>query len=235
MYLLYLDDAGSVTNASDTHVVLAGIAVFERQIHFLDSELSKLANDIAGAQGEDLEFHGSHMLPGKGYWRSIRDPKQRRRYIAEALATFDRLKGKRVLFGAVVEKSVVSPDDALEVAFEQVISRFDRFLNRINQKRKDKQRGLLVLDKSTRETALQGLSRDFKLKGHSWGRTRNLADVPFFVDSRATRIVQFSDLVAYALWRHFEKGDSEFYKLIETAFDAEGGVRHGLYVTRNSE
>ena len=33
MYLLYLDGSGSVRNPNERHFVLAGIAVFERQIY----------------------------------------------------------------------------------------------------------------------------------------------------------------------------------------------------------
>ncbi|MEM0900130.1 MAG: DUF3800 domain-containing protein [Pseudomonadota bacterium] len=229
LFLLYLDDAGSVSNASDRFVALAGISVFERQAHFFDEALNELAIDIAGSQSEQLEFHGSHMLPGKGFWRSIRSKQERRGHLAKALSCSDRLRGERALFGAIVEKQHVSPEDAMEVAFEQVVSRFDHFLRRINQRRSDKQRGLIILDKSTKETALQQLARDFKLSGHTWGKTRNLADVPFFVDSKATRLVQYADLVAYSLWRAYEKQDTEFFKIIETAFDANGGVRHGLH------
>ena len=46
MYLLYLDDAGSVSNESDRFVALAGIALFERQVHFLDQDLERLAEEI---------------------------------------------------------------------------------------------------------------------------------------------------------------------------------------------
>jgi hypothetical protein len=229
MYLLYLDDAGSVLNSSDTHVVLAGIALFERQVHFLDRLLSDLAAEIAPQAPHELEFHASHMHAGKGFWRSIKDRAVRRRLLAEALSKGDQLKGKWALFGVAVEKKSVSPDDALEYAFEQVISRFDRFLGRMHRKH-NTQRGLLILDRSTQETRLQGLTRDFRQNGHRWGRLNNMVDVPFFADSRATRAIQYADMVAYALWRHYEKGDSEFFNIIETAFDAEGGVRHGLHV-----
>jgi Protein of unknown function (DUF3800) len=233
MYLLYLDDAGSVSNSSDTHVVLAGIALFERQVHLLDQSLGGLASEIAPHSPNELEFHASHMLAGKGFWRSIPDRSQRRRDLAAALSKADSLQGKWALFGAVMEKQAVSPDDALEYAFEQIISRFDRFPGRMH-KRNNTQRGLLILDKSTQETRLQGLTRDFRLNGHRWGRLNNLVDVPFFVDSKATRAVQYADMVAYALWRHFEKGDGEFFNIIETAFDKEGGVRHGLHVMQSA-
>lgn len=198
MYLLYLDDAGSVSNSSDKHVVLAGIALFERQVHFLDGLLNGLAAEIAPQAPLELEFHANHIQNGKGFWRSIGDRAQRRRHLAAALSKADQLQGKWALFGAVIEKQAVSPDDALEYAFEQIISRFDRYLGRMHKKN-NTQRGLLILDKSTQETRLQGLTRDFRLNGHRWGRLNNLVDVPFFVDSKATRAIQYADMVAYAL------------------------------------
>ena len=79
------------------------------------------------------------------------------------------------------------------------------------------------------EVRLQSLATEFKTIGHTWGVTRNLADVPLFVDSRATRLIQYADLVAYAMWRKFEKGDDEFFNEIADKFDSEGGVVHGLH------
>ena len=60
-----------------------------------------------------------------------------------------------------------------------------------------------------------------------------MVDVPFFVDSKATRGIQYADLVAYALWRKFERGDTEFFDVIANWFDSEGGVMHGLHHYRN--
>ena len=56
------------------------------------------------------------------------------------------------------------------------------------------------------------------------GTMTNLVDVPLFVDSRATRCVQYADLVAYAMWRKYERGDSEFFDVIADWFDSEGGL-----------
>jgi hypothetical protein len=235
MYILYLDDAGSVGNPSDTHVVLAGVALFERQIYFLDQKLNELASKIYPEDKFALEFHANHMLTGKGFWRSIKDRPQRRRHLAEALASLDGVTGHKALFGVVVEKSAVSPQDALEYAFEQICSRFDQMLDRQNRKLKKHekhktQRGLLVFDKSTKETRLQALTKEFRHNGHTWGKLKNFVDVPFFVDSEATRAIQYADMVAYALWRKYEKDDPEFFSVIETAFDCFGGVRHGLHL-----
>ncbi len=73
------------------------------------------------------------------------------------------------------------------------------------------------------------MARDFKSTGHTFGRLRNLAEVPVFIDSEASRLIQLADLVAYALFRHHEFNDSTYYDVIRNSFDSEGGVVHGLY------
>lgn len=227
MYLLYLDDAGSVKSRDERYFVLSGICLFERQIYYLSRGLDELAKAICPQDHEALEFHGSHMLSGKGFWSSIRDKSERAAHIRHALEECMKLQGKWTLFGVVVEKAEVSPEDPIEFAFEQICTRFDAFLKRQYQQR-NKQRGLIILDKHTKETRLQTLANKFVKSGHRYGQLRNLVDVPMFVDSSATRLIQFADLVSYALWRKFERGDAMFFDVIKGAFDSEGGVVHGL-------
>lgn len=227
MFLLYLDDAGSVGSKDEKHFVLSGICLFERQVYHLNKALDAYAAEILPSEPNRLEFHGSHMLPGKGFWRSIRDPRIRRTHIRRALAQCQVLQGTWGLFGVVVEKAAITPEDPIEFAFEQISARFDAFLKR-EYRQGNNQRGLMILDKSTRETRLQTLATEFRNDGHRYGVLRNLADVPMCVDSEATRPIQFADLVSYALWRKFEKGDSEFFDVISGDFDQEGGVDHGL-------
>jgi hypothetical protein len=50
------------------------------------------------------------------------------------------------------------------------------------------------------------------------------------MDSRASRLIQLADLVAYAIFLKFERNDDRYFKTIQGCFDAEGGVQHGLYV-----
>jgi hypothetical protein len=75
----------------------------------------------------------------------------------------------------------------------------------------------------------QALAKEFKSSGHSFGKTRNYAEVPVFIDSEASRLIQLADLVSYAIFRHFEFNDSRFYDVISGCFDSDGGVVHGLY------
>lgn len=230
MHILYLDDAGSPKNAAERHFVLAGVSVFERQTFYLETELDKLAATLDHPEPKKLEFHGNQILAGRGYWRKF--PQSRRRTVLlDALACVRRLYGQWALFGVVVDKAAVSPEDPVEYAFEEIASRFDKTLRRMHLDG-NSQRGLIVFDKSTMETRIQALTTEFRFSGHRNGKLHNLADVPFFVDSAASRLVQFADLVSYALWRRYEKDDSEFYDVIDGMFAAEGGVTHGLLVKR---
>jgi hypothetical protein len=103
----------------------------------------------------------------------------------------------------------------MEIAFEDLSSRFDLMLGRVaTAHRGENQRGLIILDESTYETTLQRLARDFRLHGTRWNNIRHIAEVPLFVDSRASRCVQVGDHVAYAVFRRCEYSDTSFLDII---------------------
>lgn len=225
MHLLYLDDSGAVGNPSDRHIVLAGLSVFERVPHWLCKNLDRIAEEVWPDNPLGLEFRGVDILTGRKHWRGV-SPAVRQQTYERVLEAISRSTTVR-LFGAAIHKSAISPDDPMEAAFEQVINRFDRMLGRLH-KGGDTQRGLVVLDKSSYETSLQGLATTFRTEGHKWGQLHNLSEVPFFVDSKATRLIQCADLIAHAVRRYYERGDSTYFDIIKGSFDAEGGVVHGL-------
>ena len=235
MYLLYLDDAGSLTDSSQRHFILAGIALFERQTHWLQTELDNLVGTLGHPDPDQLELHANQIFAGRNWWRRMPQRGQRRQVILDGLAAPKALHGVWRLFGAVIDKQALSPSDPIEYAFEQLSSRFDHFLRRLHRQG-NSQRGLIILDKTAKaqqEMRLQSLAAEFKTVGYTWGVTHNLADVPLFADSRSTRLIQYADLVAYALWRKYEKGDDEFFDVISGDFDREGGVVHGLHHYKN--
>jgi hypothetical protein len=225
MHLLYLDDSGSVDNPTDRHIVLAGVSVFERQPHWLSQELDRIAADIWPDNPYGLEFRGADIRGGKKHWRGVPRDTREAAY-RNAMTVLARSSHVR-LFAVAVHKAAASPDDAMELAFEHVSNRFDRMLGRLHVNN-DTQRGLIILDESSYETSLQRLARDFRANGHRWGKLYNLCDVPLFVDSRATRMIQYADMVAHAVRRYYENGDAMLFEIVAPKFDAVGGVTHGL-------
>jgi len=225
MHLLYLDDSGSVRNRDDRHVILAGLSLDEKSPHWFSLGLDKIAATVWPDNPKGLEFRGADIFSGKKHWRGIGRDDRLHAY-CEALR-FVGTSTKVRLFGASIHKASVSPEDPMEFAFEQVANRFDRMLGRMH-KAGNTQRGLVILDKSSYEESMQKLTLEFRTAGHRWGQLYNFADVPMFVDSGATRLIQFADMIAYALRRYYERGESAYFDLIKDRFDAEGGVIHGL-------
>ena len=233
MFILYIDGSGSVSNPNEKHFILAGVAVFERTIFHAIKALDDTVNSFElGQTSHEIELHGNPMLQGRtDPWRSVARPR-RVEMMQEALGVLATAARSAKAFGVVVNKQSISPRDPVEYAFEEICNRFNLFLMRNFQSRggrdEDKQRGLVVMDESQYEQPLQALARDFRINGTRWGNLRNMAEVPLFVDSEASRLVQLADLLAFALWRRYEHNDLTFFDPIVSRFDADGGVIHGL-------
>lgn len=228
MYLLYVDESGHTADPLQEYFILCGVAVFERQGWWIANELDQIAARFDPANPSEVELHGSPMLQGRGAWKQHGRP-SREQAMKDALSVLTASHPSNRLFATVVRKSAISPQDPVVYGFEQMASRFDRYLGRLH-KRGDTQRGLILFDKSSHEASLQKLAHNFRTLGHQWGILRNLSEVPVFIDSRASRLIQLADLVAFSLFRMWEKQDDRFYTIIRDRFDREGNVVHGLHV-----
>lgn len=189
-------------------------------------ELEKIAERFNAADPASVELHGNPMVQGNKGWKQIAQA-DRITAIQDALYTLNRTHNSTRTFAVVVEKHAVSSENPMEFAFEQLLNRFDRYLGRLHLQG-NTQRGLLVVDKSSFERRFQGLAHNFRSQGHRWGRVRNIAEVPLFADSRASRLIQLADLVSYGVFRYFEKSDDRFMKIMDSRFDREGAQVHGL-------
>ena len=228
MYLLYLDGSGSVKNPKERHFVLAGIAVFERQIYHLISKTDQFVSSLGLGNVHDVELHGSVMANGsKTPWKGMARQK-RLDTIERGLGLLRDAHWSVSAFAVAVDKHAEAPNDPVEYAFEEICNRFDLFLKRLYRNGNGEQRGLIVMDNSQYEETLQGLARHFREEGTRWGTLRNLAEVPLFVDSAASRPIQITDMLAWAVWRRYEHHDTRYFDRIVGRFDKEGGVLHGL-------
>lgn len=233
MYLLYLDDAGSPANAAEDYFVLGGICVFEAQVDWFGREIDKLAAPYNAGSPEDVEFHASTLFSRReAPWKGL-SIDEARGALKSVLNVVSQSYDTTRLFACAIEKRSYPGRDIVEMAFEDLCRRFDLFLSR-RKAAGDQQRGMIILDKTTRETSLQKLSREFRKVGTQWGVLRNIADTPFFVDSRASRLVQVADHVAYSVFRRYNAGDAQYFDLIAHRFDTEDNVVHGL-VHKHSE
>jgi hypothetical protein len=138
------------------------------------------------------------------------------------------------LFAECIDKlhfdTTKNPRSIGEQAFEQVVSRFERYLAKMES---GGQRcfGLLVHDNNESVAHKHtSMMRSFHASGTIWTSIARIVETPFFVDSSLTRMVQIADLCGYALRRYVENNESELFQKIFARADRLGktavGVRH---------
>jgi hypothetical protein len=160
MHLLCLDHAGSVEDPAQEHFVLAGLSVFERQTYWISQKLEEIASRFNPADPASIELHGSPMHGGRGEWRRF-PVADRIQAMNDALMVVKKSHPSNVLFGVGIKKPKSDPHVAVEKAFEQISTFFDKYLWRMHLKG-DTQRGVIVFDKATYETDIQALATNFQ-------------------------------------------------------------------------
>ena len=165
----------------------------------------------------------------KPYVHLTRD--ERRQLIAE-VADCVAGWGFARLFAECVDKLYYDPartrQTVDEQAFEQVVSRFERFLAN-TESPEQKNYGILVHDNNQtvakRHTTLM---RRFHQEGTLWTSIERIIETPLFVDSSLTSLVQVADLCAYALRRYLENQEADLFNKIFQRADRYGGVVVGV-------
>lgn len=227
MHLLYLDDSGSAGNVDEQYLVLGGLSVYEAQVHFLTQELDNLASTIDAGNPQAVEFRASEIFSRRAIpWSGM--GKQEAQGVIKAVLEIVRKSYKTAnAFSCAIHKASFPGRDPVEMAFEDLCSRFDRYLVRIRSGG-ERQRGILILDESASETSLQKMAREFRTLGTRWGVIRTIAETPLFVDSQASRLVQLADHIAYAVFRRYNASDTTYFDIIASRFYASDGIIHGL-------
>lgn len=142
--------------------------------------------------------------------------------------------GSARLFAECIDKIHFNPTVAGkpidEQAFEQVVSRFEHYLQVTNLKTPNKV-GLLIHDNN--ETVAKkhtSLMKNFHKTGTLWTRLKHIIETPLFVDSALTGMIQVADLCGYALRRYLENGETTLFEAVFKRADRKGdivvGIRH---------
>lgn len=242
MYVLYLDESGSHGSEASCFV-LAGLAAFEREIHWFSQDLDALQteyfpNEIAPVHFHATKLHRRASQELEHPWNQL-TVEQRQTIKVRLGGIISTRRG--ILFGCTVERQYAEArhEDAYERAFEDVVSRFDLFLARQNRfiaaEGGEEQRGIIVLAESGYQKTIALLAHRFQSTGTRWRQLHHITDVPFFAPAQDTRMLQFADFIANSLYGRYQSSLTGDFDRIVGKFDSEGGVIHGLaHLTLNS-
>lgn len=244
LYLLFVDESG--THGGSHAFVLGGMAIHEADAAQMQTELDRLVIRHLGSVPvnlEDYELHATEMRNAKkpkagakgtqkiSVWanedRSLRTKLLREAY--ELVANFQPSDASKPItfFGVVLDAGFHSSWTALQreqFAYEVLLNKFDMTMKGGSDK------GLVIHDRRViAERDIQTWTSEWRTAAGSIGQLKNLADVPLFADSRASRLLQVADLVAYALYRRYEPGrmDTDAFQVLWSSFDEGSRELHG--------
>ena len=235
MHIAYLDESG--THKEARYFVVAGLIAFERNTHHLAREMDQIQAKYFPDWPTPVFFHAS----------AIRAPDRRVPEPFDRLSSSERANlfsdiyqlianSHARIIAVAMEKASMTTTDPYERGFEEIVSRFDLLLNRINRDRGEDQRGLIIIAESSYQDNLELLARRIATEGHRWGNVNKLADIPYFAPAKNTRLLQLADFVSNAVFSNYETGHSRYFNQIAPRFDQENGRIHGLvHITRNRD
>ena len=227
MHIAYLDESG--TQKGSRYFVLAGLVVFERNTFFLARDMEQIQAKYLPDYSGTAAFHAAALrAPLKRVPAPFNRLSQDERFqlIADVYQLIAASYAR--IIAVAIEKAAID-GDPYERGFEEIVSRFDRFLSRINRERGKEQRGLIVVAESTYRKNLELQACRIARDGHRWGETHNLADIPYFAPAENTRLLQLADFVANAVFGRYESGHTKHFDRIASKFDQDDRGRiHGL-------
>lgn len=160
---------------------------------------------------------------------------QRKKAIYEIAEAVSKWQFAR-LFAECIDKLHFDPSRSThsidEQSFEQVVTRFEKYLQNLDRNRSElSPYGLLIHDNNP--TVAQKhtlLMKKFHKDGTFWTQINHIIETPLFVDSQLTSMVQIADLCGYALRRYLENDEAELFDILFRRADRKEnvvvGVRH---------
>jgi Protein of unknown function (DUF3800) len=226
MYLLYIDESGS---AESDYFVLGGLIVHEQNAYPLARELDALLEQVVPHLA-GVELHTQQLRGGAGRWRSV--PRETRVTLQHRVAQLLlESRNRPTLLAVAAHKPSNTTGDPYERAYEEYFARANGFMGRLAGSG-EYHRCIAIADRSRLETRLQSLMAAWREFGASSGAAirpmRSFAEVPLFVDSGASRLVQLADFVAHWVFRAYEAQDGSILHGLAKGFDTDGAKMHGL-------
>lgn len=228
MHILYVDESGSPRE--EGHFVVAGLAVPENEIYRLSRRLDNLQSTHFPDVEESVEFHVRILReqdPGKmeAPFKDLAVDKKN-----EIIRSVYRIIGESnsTIFGMAVEKPRLQSIEPYEKGLVDIVGRFDIMLARIKES-DTPERGIVAVASSCHADSLRSRIKVVLQEGHQFGKLRQLADVPFFVPAKSTRLLQLADFVANAIYGYYQDNRRENFDIISPRIDYADGHLHGLY------
>jgi hypothetical protein len=210
---------------------MGGVAIHEEDCYPFGRSVEGVMRRSLPLADAERELHASPVWAGRHEWARV--PRVSRRRLLDRV--FDHLGTWQapstrapIYFGVAIHKPSFPGRNIIELAHEEIFGRFDIFLTRLHLSG-ESHRSLVIADQSSYGKLVQGMLPQWKLAGTArGGRLHSFVEVPLYVDSDASRIVQVADCVSWAIFNYYERGHTAYLQRLNSRFDGDSGVQHGM-------
>ena len=216
MDIIYLDESGSPNSwGVQKNFVLGGLSVHEPHVYRLSKELNELQEKHFPDRKVSLEYHATKIRSGKGPYFNEFSQSERNDMMHDVYSILEKEHFPNViLFATSIDISaVINQSQVTRTCFEDVCQNFN--LNLYNamklaqQKGSTFSKGLIIMDRGREKHYLE-LFNEFRSEKEVEKYLGNIIDIPYFTACSDTRMLQYADFIANAVWRYFEKDDRGF-------------------------
>lgn len=245
MHLLFLDESG--THSGSPALIVGGVSLHESHLANITQRLDGLMESALASRSVDPADYEFHAVEMKSPQSARNKPGARKRKESQWLpfpqderialleAAYGIVGSVRCgiewhscgLFGTVLDAKFHKDDsvhDREQTAYETLLNKFDRSLQRDRRE----SLGLVIHDERlVAQRDIQTWTRNWQDSAGKLRRLERLALVPFFADSKGSRLLQAADLVSWALNRYYVKNDAHWIEPLWSQFDFYDGHMHG--------
>ena len=226
MHILFIDESGGLVprgKQGPKHFVLGGLIIPEEIWPKLAHDLKKIKNAYAVIG----EIKWRNFIAGnKKPENSLRHlaPEKRDAMRLELYAAFTKYKSLRVISviadvqRSYADETIENEDGLYQRSYKVLTERFQYFLQDLERTSGQKINGLIVCDhrNSREDSRLQQFHQKLVNSDNMFtSNYANLIEGLFVAPSHFSVGIQFADLVAGAVFRKIEAGDSRFFDIIK--------------------
>jgi Protein of unknown function (DUF3800) len=210
---------------------MGGLALHEEDCYPFGRAVESLMRRSLPLPDAELELHASRVWAGRSEWSHVTMSDRRRLLdrVFRHLGTWVAPSGRApVYFGVAAHKRSFRGRDIIALVHEEIFGRFDILLSRLHLSG-DSHRSIVIADESSYGLLVQGMLPQWKLAGTTrGGRLHSFIEVPLYVDSKASRLVQAADCIAWAIYNYYERGHTTYMQQLNRRFDDDSGIQHGM-------
>lgn len=221
MYMLFLDESGSIGNKESRKFILGGIIISEFIWHELRSVVYKIKEKYKIPTSEELKWRYFYPKAKSSAMQHL-SPEQRNELrvdIYNALTGFPSIKAMSVV--ANLEAFDFKDKDSLYLeCYKQIVEQFQNFLSESSEINGNKINGLIICDHmDTLHNNRIKTHHDKVILNDQTKRYDNVIECLFLVDSHLSLGVQLADLVIGAQFRMVDKDDNKHYAQVRELFE----------------